>query len=212
MRITVNINKKYAYVLIGLLILSAGIFIVNAFGGNQPSVAGHSVEEIDWSKSINKLNVNEICLNGKCINNWSDLEEETLINGVHVKSQCIASSGIIVGSGSNKFCRFLQSSCPSGWTQYNSWSETVQGSSNYISEYDGGGCPIDETSCKIRTDTCTTGSHIWADTARETKTCNGADAIGSMFFKQQSVCKGGYICGGKTDTTVYATITQIGCY
>lgn len=46
MRITININKRYAYVLIGLLILSAGIFIVNAYGGNQPSVAGHSINEV----------------------------------------------------------------------------------------------------------------------------------------------------------------------
>lgn len=46
MRITVNINKRYAYLIIGLLILTAGIFIVNAYGGNQPSVVGHSINEV----------------------------------------------------------------------------------------------------------------------------------------------------------------------
>ena len=47
MKIEVNIEKRYAYIIIGVLILVFGFLVVNAYGGTQPNVMGHSVGEID---------------------------------------------------------------------------------------------------------------------------------------------------------------------
>jgi len=58
MEIKINIEKRHLYifsVIIGILI---GVFAVNAFNltgtGGVPSNFGHSVDEIDWSKTINE--------------------------------------------------------------------------------------------------------------------------------------------------------------
>jgi hypothetical protein len=47
MKVTFNIKKRYAWAIIGLLVLFGGLFIVNAFGGNQPAVMGHSAGELE---------------------------------------------------------------------------------------------------------------------------------------------------------------------
>ncbi|MDO8468108.1 MAG: hypothetical protein Q7S56_04145 [Nanoarchaeota archaeon] len=52
MRITLNIDKRYAYSIIGLLILVIGLLAVNAYtsdlkAGALPSSFGHSVNEIE---------------------------------------------------------------------------------------------------------------------------------------------------------------------
>lgn len=43
----IKIEKRFAYIIIGLLVLIFGFLVVNAYGGNQPSVMGHSAGEID---------------------------------------------------------------------------------------------------------------------------------------------------------------------
>jgi len=52
MKVNFNLEKKYVYSIVGLLILIAGIFIVNAYGGTQPSVMGHSADEVEGSGGI----------------------------------------------------------------------------------------------------------------------------------------------------------------
>lgn len=212
MKIVLNIKKRYAYFIIGLLVLSAGIFAVNAFGGSQPSFVGHSVGEIDWSESISKLNVDEICLNGNCITDWSGIESiYNLVYDEHTIEQCTDLGGIVVTEISNKFCSFSQSSCPSGWIQYDSWSATIAGSNNYIDELIIGNCETGSIEqCSTATRTCTTASHNWASIARESKTCYGKDVIFKVLIFGN--CVEMNACPGKTDTTAYATITQIGCY
>lgn len=59
MKIEVNIEKKYFVILLSAVIITGGVFAVFAFGGNQPSVVGHSVSEIDWSQPIQSgININ----------------------------------------------------------------------------------------------------------------------------------------------------------
>jgi len=58
---SINIEKKYAFIIIGLFaaILVAVLgyaYNLEGVGGN-PAVAGHSVDEIDWSKPLSVFNV-----------------------------------------------------------------------------------------------------------------------------------------------------------
>ena len=46
MKIEVNIEKRYAYAIFGILFLALGILIVNAYGTSNPAVVGHSAGEI----------------------------------------------------------------------------------------------------------------------------------------------------------------------
>ncbi|MBX4196486.1 hypothetical protein KW805_02780 [Candidatus Pacearchaeota archaeon] len=48
MKLSVNIEKRYALTIIGLLIVLAGIFTVYAYNSNppKPAVFGHSAEEV----------------------------------------------------------------------------------------------------------------------------------------------------------------------
>jgi hypothetical protein len=47
MKFEVNIEKKYAFVIIGLLVLVAGLIVGYAYGGNAPQIMGHSAGELD---------------------------------------------------------------------------------------------------------------------------------------------------------------------
>ena len=46
MKITLNLEKRFAYVIIGVLIVVLGALIVYSYGGSQPAVVGHSWGEI----------------------------------------------------------------------------------------------------------------------------------------------------------------------
>ncbi|MDO8508374.1 MAG: hypothetical protein Q7S27_01675, partial [Nanoarchaeota archaeon] len=52
MKIEVNIEKKYFIVLLSVVLVLGIIGIGYAFGGNNPSVVGHNIGEIDWSETI----------------------------------------------------------------------------------------------------------------------------------------------------------------
>ena len=47
MKVVINIEKRHVYLISSLLVLFAGMFAVNAFGGTEPSVMGHSEGELD---------------------------------------------------------------------------------------------------------------------------------------------------------------------
>jgi hypothetical protein len=57
MRLNVNLEKRYVYVIIGLLILVAGCFAVYAYGTSNPSSFGHTTGEIDFSSVGNCSNI-----------------------------------------------------------------------------------------------------------------------------------------------------------
>ena len=63
MKIEVNISKTHFFVLLGIVLLLGGIFMVYAFGGNNPSIMGHSVGEIDWSQPI----TSDVAINGNLV-------------------------------------------------------------------------------------------------------------------------------------------------
>jgi hypothetical protein len=54
--IKLNIEKKHVFLIVGAMLLLAaviGVYAYNATGtGGNPSVMGHSVDEIDWSRPI----------------------------------------------------------------------------------------------------------------------------------------------------------------
>ncbi len=53
MKISFDVERKYAYAVVGLLVLFGGVFAVNAFGGTNPAIMGHSVGEIDFTGGFN---------------------------------------------------------------------------------------------------------------------------------------------------------------
>ena len=55
MKVNLNLKKEYVYGIVGLLILATGFLIVNAYGTNDPSVFGHSADELDLSESISRV-------------------------------------------------------------------------------------------------------------------------------------------------------------
>lgn len=88
MKIEVNIEKKYAFLIVGI-ILALGIGgYVYAFGGSAPATMGHSMGEIDWSQQIqgnvsvsgnlavggNLSLSGDVCANGKCLSNAGGVE------------------------------------------------------------------------------------------------------------------------------------------
>ena len=46
MKLEVNINKRFAWAILGVLIILTGILAVNAIGTNDPQTFGHSASEI----------------------------------------------------------------------------------------------------------------------------------------------------------------------
>jgi len=60
MKFTFNIEKRYAWAIIGLLVVITGGILINAYGGNTPSVMGHTLEEVEgWEQLATKAYVQE---------------------------------------------------------------------------------------------------------------------------------------------------------
>jgi len=81
MKLTINIEKKYFFglMIIGLVILGVvGVVAYNIAGtGGDPAVFGHSVDEIDWTKTIQgnlsvngTINATRICIGNICQTIW----------------------------------------------------------------------------------------------------------------------------------------------
>jgi hypothetical protein len=107
-----------------------------------------------------------------------------LVNGAHTELNCTDIGGTLISVGASNQCRFDSASCPSGWSQNQTWSTT---SSNTCSE----------------ANSCTTSSHNWANTAAET--CNYSG------YTTQCIPNSGCSLVG-VQRTCTASITQIGCY
>ena len=90
--LTINIHLSTRWmcilIIIGILVLTG--VVVYAFGTNNPSVFGHSSEEIDFSRGITTTNIttNKICLSGVCNTEWP------LCRYMPSETQLLASSDI----------------------------------------------------------------------------------------------------------------------
>jgi len=90
--LTINIHLSTRWmcilIIIGILVLTG--VVVYAFGTNNPSVFGHSSEEIDFSRGITTTNIttNKICLSGVCNTEWP------LCRYIPSETQLLASSDI----------------------------------------------------------------------------------------------------------------------
>jgi hypothetical protein len=49
MEIKINLTKVYLVLLIIVIVMTGAGVVVYGFGGNQPSVVGHSASELDWT-------------------------------------------------------------------------------------------------------------------------------------------------------------------
>jgi hypothetical protein len=96
MKIVVNIEKKYAFAILGALVIIAGLVAIYAFGGSDPATMGHSVGEINWNEAVSGTitaanlsasngvwssgwisalgNINtggSLCIHGDCKDSWA---------------------------------------------------------------------------------------------------------------------------------------------
>jgi hypothetical protein len=170
----------------GFVVVLIGFGVVYAYGGNDPSVMGHSWNEIgdvpvafldgviDWNEIQNVPSgfadgVDDVGGGGVLLD---------LVNGLHSSDQCIVIAGEIFNDDGNSFCKFGGSTCPSGWIQYRSWSST---SSNKCS----------------RESVCRTPYHNFMNKAIETcKYC--VRETGWVGCIEEAVC--------------YANVVEMGCY
>lgn len=101
-----------------------------------------------------------------------------LYNNVHTEAQCTSAGGTACSATNQNctsasgvpVCRF-GSSIPGGWTAYGNWSQT---SAYFCPGFAGNDLPtfasIPRAYAACDTSGCTTGSHLWANTARESCT------------------------------------------
>jgi hypothetical protein len=132
MKIEVNINKKYAFLIVGLLLLiGAGLFVY-AYNSNPsiPAIMGHSPSEIDWSQAIpSSITVNgnvnatgnfnivgginsggDVCANGRCLSKSGGLNPIYIGNASTVTIPSNNYTGILIraenyfGGPGHKLC------------------------------------------------------------------------------------------------------------
>ena len=98
-----------------------------------------------------------------------------LTGGDHNQSECTSAGGTVQTDGSSQFCKFIRSSCPSGWSRYHNWSTTAPKSKT----------GTNDAGCDQATN-CTTKNHTWADNAQD-ESCtyqNGAHYSGQTWTGQ----------------------------
>jgi hypothetical protein len=121
MKVTLNIEKRYAYTIIGLLILVVGIVAINAYGTSSPEIFGHSGDEINviLNGQTVKLNAALSSIDSKIVPS-----QTTYISGMHCG---IHVSGLPIpndGSGLTSENRIVNCqgldpavSCPTGFVK-----------------------------------------------------------------------------------------------
>ena len=100
MKIEVNLEKRFVIISILIAIVIIGVAGVIAYNSevNDPSIMGHSTDEMDWSKAINgNVTASGFCIGNdttqSCISSWPSSSGGTA--GV---SKIIAGSGIIISA------------------------------------------------------------------------------------------------------------------
>ncbi len=123
---------------------------------------------------------------GACGNSNSNLIQ----GSTFTISDCITAGGNVydtTGSG-DCICKFTSNACPSGWTQYNFWTETRKNT-----------CSGGDAQCG---GSCTTGEHLFADQNVESCSYRSGYYTGEPWPNN---CSGGY-------ATCYAIVDSIGCF
>ena len=187
-KLSLNNRTLYTFVALGIFILiSVTVF---AFG-----TTGALTDKLDVVGNA-KISGN-LCLSGNCINSWSQINSSApggvyvgnLVKGVHTGADCISTAAGVPRpfNGTDYLCKFTGSSCPSGWTQYLSWSTTYPNSCT--------GAP--DGNCQGTV--CVTNAHTFSNNA-DSETCIYKDAIDydGCWLDQSRAC---------TSTT-----EEIGCY
>ena len=128
MKIEVNIEKKHFFILLGIILFFGTGMFVYAYttdGSGNPSVMGHSPNEIDWNQQINNdLSVNgDICINGNC-NNWESIGGLIIGYGFDTNGATGAcSDNDVIGIGGTCSGGFY--TCPSGTHRIATGTEVV---------------------------------------------------------------------------------------
>lgn len=106
----------------------------------QDAINDGSIAKVDggWSGCVDGTrtctNPAPYCGGADCTGDPTQGCVEYLVNGKHTDFDCEDAGGSVYNSGGTKFCRFYRSSCPSGWSQYQSWSATSQVSAAAVQE------------------------------------------------------------------------------
>lgn len=219
-RISINLSNKVIcsiIILLATIFISVG---VSAFDWDNPVNTRHSLESIsiptdcyndqalkvhsgklvceDSSSFVldqldtSQLNATEICFNGICKETWPRdyVERIPLVYNEHTSIDCERYEGELYKDDIYSFCRFDRPTCPYGWTQFESWSETER--RMVEDSYMGVDCDDNR---------CTTGYHTFAN--RPVEDCD------ANFY---SCTDRGCDSRRCTNTIFYATVTKVGCY
>lgn len=200
-RVGISNRLLYTFIAIGILaIVGIGVYAV------APS-PGHSSTQIDFSPKSTLTNPElqgyiPLNVGGEILYAAVYKQPLYLVFNQHTESQCTSAGGTVVtDGGSNKFCRFSSYSCPSGWTQYFSWSTTLSQTCNGTSPALPN--PFADTllngslNLPCSGSSCTTGSHAFDNIGIET--CSYEQA------------RFDFSCPSTT-LTCTASRTQVGCY
>ena len=116
--------------------------------------------------------------------------DKWLVNHQHTEEGCTALGGMVVDDGNNnKFCRYTASSCPSNWTQYNS----------FIS-YNSNSCSV--RNCDGSTTGCTVPGVAWGSRPGDVPYCSYSVNTHSS----------GQSCDNVSSRRCVASVASIGCY
>lgn len=228
--------KKMTFIFLGWLLLAIfSMAVIHAAASYRAGVGQTvTVNEQGTCKKVTNSGSQDIFIPTNTSNEWSlfitnrpsyVLLNDCVINlvyNIHTDIQCSSSGGTVVDDGAgNKMCKYTAVSCPSGWTQYNNWSTTINASSSYnngtcttTNSATGRGVPIYRATCGLSPVTCSVTGHTWNNTGIESNSCSGGGA--TYYYNSRtgdtSCGSGGpYSCNG-TNTTVSATRTETGCY
>ena len=98
----IEVNKNYAFMVLGAVLVIAGIMAINAYGTNNPVVFGHTAEEIDGLSSGVSSNLS-LCIgqSGGAWNGpgWNQAPcNEIADKSCGVAPDCIRLSAVVDGS------------------------------------------------------------------------------------------------------------------
>jgi len=170
--------------------INTGAGLQTKYGNLTVANLGTNSIIVSGSATINDVYITSI---GK----WaSELYPVNLVNGQHTVSQCsgLGGSSVDVGGG-NKLCKFASASCPVGWAKYGNWSTTSNTNVNYKLNTVNGDI---RGKCKSEYRVCSSGSHIFSNTTKETVVCQTWD-------KNEW-------CQDNEYASATAVITETGCY
>ena len=122
-----------------------------------------------------------------------DPDDFPLYNDLHTVGQCETNSGEVVEVGGDKFCKFSGTSCLPGFNLMTNLTSTSQNTCT------GGACPV-----YLHGTDCTTGSHIFSITPRDT--CSY-----TYRYDANTVSGDPQNCQSST-LSCLANITSVGCY